>query len=67
MAYSITPHLKNALPSLVLPRLGETLRAWRQRTRERDELAQMSDGELHDIGLSRAAVFTELHKPFWQA
>jgi uncharacterized protein YjiS (DUF1127 family) len=42
------------------------LRAWRRRALERAELAQMSQGELHDIGVSSADHWTETHKSFWQ-
>jgi uncharacterized protein YjiS (DUF1127 family) len=42
------------------------LRAWRRRALERAELAQMSQGELHDIGVSSADHWTETHKPFWR-
>jgi uncharacterized protein YjiS (DUF1127 family) len=47
--------------------LWETLKLWRRRAEERDELARMDERSLHDIGLSRGAVYAELHKPFWRA
>ncbi len=40
---------------------------WRRRARGRAELARMSERELHDIGLSRAAADHEVGKPFWRA
>jgi uncharacterized protein YjiS (DUF1127 family) len=47
--------------------LWETLKLWRRRAEEREELARMDERSLHDIGLSRSAVYAELHKPFWRA
>ena len=42
------------------------LQSWRRRSRERDELARMSDGELHDIGLTSAERWSEISKPCWR-
>ena len=42
------------------------LREWRQRARERRDLARLGERELHDIGLSRSLVFNEINKPFWR-
>ena len=42
------------------------LQSWRQRARERGELARMSDGELHDIGISSAERWSEINKPCWR-
>jgi uncharacterized protein YjiS (DUF1127 family) len=50
----------------LISRLTGVLRAWRRRALERAELAQMSQGELHDIGVSSADHWTETHKPFWR-
>jgi uncharacterized protein YjiS (DUF1127 family) len=56
-----------ASPTLtVISRLTGILRVWRQRALERAELAQMSQDELHDIGVSSADHWTETHKPFWR-
>jgi len=38
---------------------------WRQLSKERAELARMSDDRLRDIGLSRADVLRESSRPFW--
>jgi uncharacterized protein YjiS (DUF1127 family) len=63
---------------IVLPHLGyETtsqrifywraeLQSWRRRARERSELARMSDGELHDIGVTSAERWAEINKPCWR-
>jgi uncharacterized protein YjiS (DUF1127 family) len=40
---------------------------WRHRARSRAVLAQMSDRDLHDIGVTRAEVAHESAKPFWRA
>jgi uncharacterized protein YjiS (DUF1127 family) len=43
-----------------------TTRLWRRRVRSRQELRQLSDHSLKDIGLSRDAVAYEVAKPFWR-
>ncbi len=50
-----------------LAELGRQLRTWRNRSRERIELAHMTDLDLSDIGLSRADAEIEAGKPFWRA
>ncbi len=42
------------------------LQSWRRRARERDELARMSDGGLHDIGVTSAERCAEINKPCWR-
>jgi uncharacterized protein YjiS (DUF1127 family) len=54
----------SALPPI--SRLAGKLRTWRQRQRERTELARMSQAELHDIGLSSSEHWAEISKPFWR-
>jgi uncharacterized protein YjiS (DUF1127 family) len=59
--------LRNYQPSwFSLALLWETLKLWRRRALERDQLARMDERALHDIGLSRSAVYAELQKPFWR-
>jgi len=48
-----------------LARLAALLRNWSRRRRERQELAELSDLQLRDIGLSRHIVKREVEKPFW--
>jgi uncharacterized protein YjiS (DUF1127 family) len=56
-----------APPTLsLLSRLTGKLRTWRKRAQERAELAGMSQGELHDIGVLSADRWEETHKPFWR-
>lgn len=50
----------------LVSRLTGILRTWRQRDRERAELARMSQAELHDIGVSSADQSAEISKPFWR-
>jgi uncharacterized protein YjiS (DUF1127 family) len=45
----------------------ETIHTWRERTRNRRELAQWTDRDLHDVGVSRSDVMFETEKPFWRA
>jgi len=47
--------------------LGETFHVWRDRVRQRRELAQWSDRDLHDVGLSWSDIVREAEKPFWRA
>ena len=51
----------------LLGQIGETFHIWRERQRQRRELAQWTDRDLHDVGLSRSDVAYETEKPFWQA
>jgi uncharacterized protein YjiS (DUF1127 family) len=53
--------------SSLLSRIGETVHIWRQRYQSRRELAQWSDRDLHDIGISWSDVAYEAEKPFWRA
>jgi uncharacterized protein YjiS (DUF1127 family) len=48
-------------------RVSETIHVWRQRVRERRELAQWTDRDLHDVGLSWSDIAHETEKPFWRA
>jgi len=48
-------------------RAGDVLRLWRQRTRSRKQLGDLTEDQLRDIGLSRADAFVEANKPFWRA
>jgi len=40
---------------------------WRRRVRMRNELITLSDGDLRDIGWTRAEANAERRKPFWRA
>jgi len=47
--------------------LAELIHVWRQRYLARRELANWSDRELHDIGVSHGDAIYEASKPFWRA
>ena len=53
--------------SWLLAKLSETFHVWRQRQIDRRQLAQLSDRDLHDVGLSWSDVALEAEKPFWRA
>ena len=38
---------------------------WRQLSRDRAELARLSNEQLRDIGLNRVEVLREISRPFW--
>ena len=48
-------------------KIAELFHVWRQRTAARRELANWSDRELHDIGVSHGDAIYEASKPFWRA
>jgi uncharacterized protein YjiS (DUF1127 family) len=48
-------------------RAAETLSTWRERSRQRNALMELSDYMLCDIGISRAAAIDEAEKPFWRS
>ena len=47
--------------------MKRVIAAWRYRVRSRHELANLSDRQLRDIGLSRYSANFESSKPFWRA
>ncbi|CAN7733615.1 DUF1127 domain-containing protein [Bradyrhizobium sp. LjRoot220] len=47
--------------------VAELFHVWRQRAAARRELANWSDRELHDIGVSHGQAVYEASKPFWRA
>ncbi len=46
-------------------RLSETAATWRARLRQRQQLQELSEHVLKDIGISRCDVFRESTKYFW--
>jgi uncharacterized protein YjiS (DUF1127 family) len=46
---------------------GQRHPARRDRVRQRRELAQWTDRDLHDVGLSWSDIALEVKKPFWRA
>jgi uncharacterized protein YjiS (DUF1127 family) len=51
----------------ILTQLGDTLHLWRERQRQRRELARWTERDLHDVGLTRSDIVRETEKPFWRA
>jgi uncharacterized protein YjiS (DUF1127 family) len=47
--------------------LSDTFHTWRERARQRRELARWTDRDLHDVGLSWSDIVHEAEKPFWRA
>ena len=46
-------------------RIATLWRLWRQRARDRRLVAQFSDRDLRDLGLTRGDIYRELAGPFW--
>ena len=51
----------------VFTQLGDTLHLWRDRQRQRRELARWTERDLHDVGLTWSDIVRETEKPFWRA
>jgi uncharacterized protein YjiS (DUF1127 family) len=64
--YSHHP-MTNHHGSGMLAQLGETFHVWRERQRQRRELAQWTERDMHDVGISRSDIANEVEKPFWRA
>ncbi len=57
---------QGALPRAGLLRsLVATIRLWRRRAQESQDLLDMSDAGLRDIGISRSEAWRAARKPFW--
>jgi uncharacterized protein YjiS (DUF1127 family) len=66
-AMALAPRFAGLAHPSLFARIGQTLRLWRRRTRERQELALLSERELRDIGASHADVWHETNQWFWRA
>ncbi len=51
----------------ILAQLSDTFHVWRERQRQRRELAQWTDRDMHDVGISWSDIAHEVEKPFWRA
>ena len=60
------PHIALGPSSPGFERWRGAMRLWRRRDRERDQLARMSEAELHDIGVTPAERWAEISKPCWR-
>ncbi len=59
--YGIVQHLEASTVKVL-----NTLSIWGARSRERQQLSELNDRMLEDIGLTRAQVAVEVGKYFWQ-
>lgn len=64
--YSHQPMI-NHHGSGILAQLSDTFHVWRERQRQRRELAQWTDRDMHDVGISWSDIAHEVEKPFWRA
>ncbi|TMJ53466.1 MAG: DUF1127 domain-containing protein [Alphaproteobacteria bacterium] len=51
----------------LVKQVSDTLHTWRDRVPQRRDLAQWTDRDLHDVGLSWSDIALEVRKPFWRA
>jgi uncharacterized protein YjiS (DUF1127 family) len=51
----------------IFARIAETVHVWRERQHSRRELAQWTERDMRDAGVSPGDVLFEAGKPFWQA
>jgi uncharacterized protein YjiS (DUF1127 family) len=65
---SITTHhpMTNDHDTRIFSRIAETFHLWRERRRQRFELARYTERELHDAGISWSEMVYEVEKPFWR-
>jgi uncharacterized protein YjiS (DUF1127 family) len=62
-----TQQVRRERSDFTIPRyLLDTIRVWRLLRRTRHELAELSDHQLEDIGLTRGQALREHSKPFWK-
>ncbi len=59
--YSLVRRIEEALKKVSM-----TIGTWSSRSKDRRQLAQMSDRLLTDIGLNRVDIAVEINKYFWQ-
>jgi len=59
--YSLVSRIEEAMKKVSL-----TIGTWAARSKDRNQLAQMSDRMLTDIGLNRVDIAIEVNKFFWQ-
>jgi uncharacterized protein YjiS (DUF1127 family) len=52
-------------PLTAIRRIMAAIRLWRGRARSRQELRELGDHMLKDIGLRREEIGTEFRTPFW--
>jgi uncharacterized protein YjiS (DUF1127 family) len=62
----VSSHIAIDLLREAVRRAVHTLRLWRRRARERNELARLNEHMLADIGLTPADRDFLVNKPFWR-
>lgn len=67
MSISTHESMTNHHVTLSLSGVAETLRLWKERYQQRRELAEWTERDLHDLGLSWSEMLAEADKPFWRA
>jgi len=67
MSVRISKSMTNHHDSGLFAHIGETLHKWRERQVQRRELAQWTERELHDVGISWSEMLAEADKPFWRS
>ena len=63
------PQFRKKTPAFIkrfLVAIKTMLRLWRQRSRERRELASMTELDLQDIGMTFCERTWQIRKPFWK-
>jgi uncharacterized protein YjiS (DUF1127 family) len=60
-------NLTNTHAPAIFTGIAHKVAEWRHLARQRAELAQLTERDLHDIGITRVDVQFELAKHFWQA
>lgn len=63
---TVTGSSLSSIADAALASVATTLFAWLERARQRRELGDLSDRDLHDFGASRCDAAREGSKPFWQ-
>jgi uncharacterized protein YjiS (DUF1127 family) len=66
MFASNTRSARSRAPASLLQAVGAHFRDMAETWRQRRQLANLSDGQLKDIGLTRADVADETSRPFWK-
>lgn len=59
--------MTNRYAPAALSGVSNTLSVWWQRYQQRRELAEWTERDLHDLGLSWSEMLAEADKPFWRA
>lgn len=63
----ISLHYRSEVPLMAtVSAVGQLFATWRQRARERQELATLDHRMIRDLGLSPSDIRFEANKPFWR-